>query len=35
LMVANPTLIKRPVVIYKNDVMVGFKEQDYVTYFGK
>ena len=35
LMVANPTLIKRPVVSYKNDVMVGFKEQDYVTYFGK
>ena len=35
LMVANPTLIKRPVVSYNNDVMVGFKEQDYVTYFGK
>ena len=35
LMLANPTLIKRPVVSYNNDVMVGFKEQDYVTYFGK
>lgn len=35
LMLANPTLIKRPVVINNNDCMVGFKEAEYTAYFGK
>jgi len=35
LMLANPTLIKRPVVTVNNDCMVGFKEADYAAYFGK
>lgn len=33
LMLANPTLIKRPVVITENDCLVGFKEADYAAYF--
>ena len=35
LMLSNPTLIKRPVVTANNDCMVGFKEADYTSYFGK
>ena len=35
LMLANPTLIKRPVVTNNGDCMVGFKEADYAAYFGK
>jgi arsenate reductase len=35
LMLANPTLIKRPVVTVNEDCMVGFKEADYAAYFGK
>lgn len=35
LMLANPTLIKRPVVTVNDDCLVGFKEADYTTYFGK
>jgi arsenate reductase len=35
LMLANPTLIKRPVVSVNNDCLVGFKEADYANYFGK
>ena len=35
LMLENPTLIKRPVVTVNDDCMVGFKEADYTTYFGK
>jgi arsenate reductase len=35
LMLANPTLIKRPVVTVNNDCLVGFKEADYAAYFGK
>jgi len=35
LMLANPTLIKRPVLSHNEDVMVGFKEADYAAYFGK
>jgi arsenate reductase len=35
LMLANPTLIKRPVVTNDNNCMVGFKEADYTAYFGK
>jgi arsenate reductase len=35
LMLANPTLIKRPVVSVNNDCLVGFNEADYANYFGK
>ncbi len=35
LMLANPTLIKRPVVTTDNDCLVGFKEADYAAYFNK
>lgn len=35
LMLANPTLIKRPVILVNNDCLVGFKAADYATYFGK
>ncbi len=35
LMLANPTLIKRPVVTIDQDCLVGFKEADYAHYFGK
>jgi arsenate reductase len=35
LMLANPTLIKRPVVSVNNDCLVGFKEADYANYFAK
>jgi len=35
LMLANPTLIKRPVATVNEDCMVGFKEADYAAYFGK
>jgi arsenate reductase len=35
LMLANPTLIKRPVVTTQNDCLVGFKEADYAAYFNK
>jgi arsenate reductase len=35
LMLANPTLIKRPVVTVNDDCLVGFKEADYAAYFGK
>jgi arsenate reductase len=35
LMLANPTLIKRPVMTRNDDCVVGFKEADYAAYFGK
>ena len=35
LMLANPTLIKRPVITNNSDCMVGFKEAEYTAYFGK
>jgi arsenate reductase len=35
LILANPTLIKRPVLTQNNDCLVGFKEANYATYFGK
>ncbi len=35
LMLANPTLIKRPVIIHNDTCFVGFKEADYITQFGK
>jgi len=35
LMLANPTLIKRPVMTVNDDCIVGFKEADYAAYFGK
>ncbi|RKZ80028.1 MAG: ArsC family reductase [Gammaproteobacteria bacterium] len=35
LMLENPTLIKRPVLSDDTDCMVGFKETDYSTRFGK
>lgn len=35
LMLANPTLIKRPVATVDQDCVVGFKEADYAHYFGK
>ena len=35
LMLASPTLIKRPVVTVNEGCMVGFKEADYAAYFGK
>jgi arsenate reductase len=35
LMLANPTLIKRPVATVNDDCFVGFKEADYAAYFGK
>lgn len=35
LMLANPTLIKRPVLVYGSDCLVGFKDTDYSTHFGK
>jgi arsenate reductase (glutaredoxin) len=35
LMLANPTLIKRPVMTRNDDCVVGFKEADYTAYFGK
>ena len=35
LILANPTLIKRPVVAFNDDCFVGFKEADYAAYFGK
>ncbi|MCT8979393.1 ArsC family reductase [Shewanella algae] len=34
LMLANPTLIKRPVLTRGQDVMTGFKEADYQAWFG-
>jgi len=33
LMLANPTLIKRPIVTNNNDCIVGFKEAEYAAYF--
>lgn len=35
LMLANPTLIKRPVLSDNADCMVGFKEAEYSARFGK
>jgi arsenate reductase len=35
LMLANPTLIKRPVLTNNNECLVGFKEAEYAHYFGK
>lgn len=35
LFLAYPTLIKRPVMITANGIMVGFKETDYRKAFGK
>ncbi|WP_292438276.1 ArsC family reductase [Methylophaga sp.] len=35
LMLANPTLIKRPVVASDNGCTVGFKEADFADKFGK
>ena len=35
LMLENPTLIKRPVLVTEQACMVGFKEADYTTLFGK
>jgi arsenate reductase len=35
LMLANPTLIKRPVVTINDDCLVGFKETEYAAYFGR
>jgi arsenate reductase len=35
LMLEHPTLIKRPVLTCNEDCMVGFKDDDYKTYFGK
>lgn len=35
LMLANPTLIKRPVVVTGNTCFVGFKEADYATHIGQ
>jgi arsenate reductase len=35
LMLANPALIKRPVVTLENDCLVGFKEADYAAYFNQ
>ncbi len=35
LMLANPTLIKRPVLTNNNECLVGFKEAEYTHYFGK
>ncbi|MFT7414560.1 MAG: arsenate reductase [Methylophagaceae bacterium] len=35
LMLENPTFIKRPVLSYNSDCMVGFKQADYAAYFGK
>lgn len=35
LMLANPTLIKRPVITTENACFVGFKEADYTAQFGQ
>ncbi|NOQ94353.1 MAG: ArsC family reductase [Methylophaga sp.] len=35
LMLANPTLIKRPVLSDNSSCKVGFKEADYAAYFAK
>jgi len=35
LMLANPTLIKRPVLINGKTIRAGFKEAEYKTIFGK
>ncbi len=35
LMLENPTLIKRPVLVTDNTCMVGFKAADYATLLGK
>jgi arsenate reductase len=35
LMLANPTLIKRPVLVDGESCTVGFKEADYADLFGK
>jgi len=35
LMLANPTLIKRPVLITGKVIRAGFKDTDYKTIFGK
>jgi len=35
LMLANPTLIKRPVLINGKTIRAGFKEAEYNTIFGK
>jgi arsenate reductase len=35
LMLENPTLIKRPVLIAEQTCVVGFKEADYSALFGK
>ena len=35
LMLTTPTIIKRPVLVDGDNCMVGFKETDYNTYFGK
>lgn len=34
LLVEQPTLIKRPVLVLSNDTHVGFKEANYKEYFG-
>ena len=33
ILLKNPTLIKRPVIIHNNKMMIGFKENDYQTFF--
>ncbi|MCL1125479.1 arsenate reductase [Shewanella surugensis] len=33
LMLANPTLIKRPVLVEQDKLMLGFKEADYKAWF--
>ncbi|MDH5592370.1 MAG: ArsC family reductase [Gammaproteobacteria bacterium] len=35
LMLENPTLIKRPVLTDNSNCLVGFKEADYASHFGK
>ena len=34
LMVANPSMIKRPVVVGANTLLIGFNEADYAAHFG-
>jgi arsenate reductase len=34
LMVANPSMIKRPVLVTRDTVLVGFKPENYATTFG-
>lgn len=35
LMLAMPTLIKRPVLVQAKGILLGFKAQDYQAWFGK